>query len=89
MMTQEFVDQMNDIHNSLIRANQNAVAGTGCVNVAELRMAFDILRERLEHKYGESWGPKKIAGVVTERLYMTMAEAAGEAHEDPNQMKLF
>ena len=86
-MSQDFITQLNDAYNSILRANQNAVSGTGCVNVAELRMAFDILRERLEHKYGESWGPKSITKAVSERLYQAQSSMMGE--DDPAQMKLF
>lgn len=86
-MSQDFISQLNDAYNSLLRSNQNAVSGTGCVNVAELRMAFDILRERLEHKYGEAWNPKTVTKAVSERLYRTHSFMVND--EDPAQMKLF
>lgn len=85
MAQQDFLTQLNDSYNSLLRTNQNAVSGTGCMNVAELRMAFDILRERLEHKHGEAWGQKKIAKEVSERMYATTRSY----HDDPDQMNLF
>ena len=85
MAQQDFITQLNDAYNSLLRTNHNSVTGTGCQNVAELRMAFDILRERLEHKHGEAWGPKKITQAVSERLY----ETTRAYDNDPDQMNLF
>ena len=85
MSQQDFFTQLNDAYNSLLRVNHNSVSGTGCVNVAELRMAFDILRERLEHKHGKAWGPKKITQAVSERLY----ETTRAYDNDPDQMNLF
>lgn len=46
-----------------------ALAGTGCRSVAELRMAFDILRDTLFVKHNDAWDQQRVAGAVCDRMY--------------------
>ena len=46
-----------------------ALSGTGCHNIGELRMAFDILRDRLFVNHNEAWDARRVAGAVAERMY--------------------
>ena len=49
--------------------NDYALNGTGCQNIGELRMAFDILRDTLFVNHNDVWDPKRVAGAVTQRMY--------------------
>ena len=65
--------------------NQNEIeyllSGTGCSNIAELRTAFDILRDRLFVNYNDAWSARRIAGAVTERTYLV------KNNENPDQLQ--
>jgi hypothetical protein len=67
------MDEANDTKerlDSLSQANINALSGTGCVNIYELRMAFDFLRERLAIRYKDRITNKEILNEVTRRMYV-------------------
>ena len=49
--------------------NDYALNGTGCQNIGELRMAFDILRDTLFVNHNDAWDTKRIAAAVTQRMY--------------------
>ena len=72
---------LNERLDSLSKANSNALSGTGCVNIWELRMAYDVLRERLAIVYEDAITTKDIMSEVTRRMYATMATAAGEGEQ--------
>lgn len=53
-----------------------ALAGTGCRTVAELRMAFDILRDTLFVRHNDAWDAQRVAGAVCDRMYAVRGENA-------------
>ena len=75
------VKQANERLASLSRANINALSGTGCVNVWELRMAYDILRERLAIRYEDTITTKEILSEVTRRSYASQSEHLPETEQ--------
>lgn len=54
---------------SLSQANINALSGSGCINIWELRMAYDFMRERLAIQYNDKITTKEILAEVTRRMY--------------------
>lgn len=73
---------MNDEDkDSLLQANITALSGTGCVNIWELRTAYDFLRERLARVHKDEVTTKMILNEVTRRAYAHYQEAVGEADQ--------
>lgn len=58
-----------------------ALRGTGCNNIGELRMAFDILRDTLFVNHNDRWDPTRVARAVSKRIYSVCNK------QDPDQMQ--
>lgn len=56
-------------NNDTTNQTQYALRGTGCNNIGELRMAFDILRDTLFVNHNDSWDPTRVARAVSQRMY--------------------
>lgn len=75
-------EDYKDRYESLLNAVHKAVEGTGCITVYELRLAFDHLRDVLQHKHNDSWTNKRIGKAVTEKMYVIQSDATS-----PEQME--
>lgn len=71
-------DKIQKQYDSLLNANQSALSGTSLINVWELRMAFDYLRERLYVKHNDSVSQREVATEVTRRIYKIHDSAESE-----------
>jgi ERCC4-type nuclease len=62
-------EDYKDRYESLLNAIHKAVEGTGCITAFELRLAFDHLRDILQHKHNDIWTARRVGKAVTEKMY--------------------